>query len=265
MLPGRIMPRLGRDSTYRVVQIGGATSIDAGGHRLTKEEAAEFKEKNADYIFREFVLELKILQEEGLSVSTRQSKIASLFASYPSAGPVHQLDPFSLTEEDFEEYLDIVGVPLKKRIQSASKQVKKTIERLGKDKYKGGVILLNTGYTTIPHDFLEYLGDRYASKDTSWISEVITISCWTMTNGFDSSINFSFSPHEPENETIGLLKESFWNNINSVMNEWASGGFMPPQEKQEPMEPVSFQENGKVFTFGVPRLESSMKDVTNKY
>jgi hypothetical protein len=43
----------------------------------------------------------------------------------------------------------------------ALKQIKKTIERLSKEKYKGAIILLNTGYSTIPPDFLSFLGKKY--------------------------------------------------------------------------------------------------------
>lgn len=245
-------PRLSEEFINKVIH-------DAGGHRLTKEEAADFKEKNADYILEEFVLELKDLQEEGLDVSTRQIKIANIFLKYPTEGPVRKIDPFNLSENDFREYLEIVGVPIKKRIQSASKQIRKTVERLGKENYKGAVILLNTGYSTIPHDFLWFLGKKYAKKDTSSILEVITVSCWTITNGFDTWVNFDFSPHEPENKTINKLKESFWKNIDILMTEWARKGFLPPRQLQQPMKPVSFRQNNQIFTFGVPKIESTLK------
>lgn len=245
-------PRLSEEFVDKVIH-------DAGGHRLTTEEAGNFKEKNADYILEEFVVELKDLQEEGLGVATRQIKIANIFSKYPTEGPVQKIDPFNLSENDFREYLEIVGVPIKRRLRSALKQIKKTIERLSKEKYKGAIILLNTGYSTIPPDFLSFLGKKYTKKDTSSILEIITVSCWTITNGFDTWVNFDFSPHEPENKTIIKLKESFWKNIDILMTEWARNGFPTPQQFQQPMKPVSFRKNERVFTFGVPKIESTLK------
>ncbi|HEA68175.1 MAG TPA: hypothetical protein ENI07_15340 [Desulfobacterales bacterium] len=244
-------PRLTEEFIDRVVE-------GAGGHRLTKAEAAEYKKKNADYILDDFVIELKDLQQEGLAVSTRQKKIAELFSKYPSEGPVQQLDPFILSDFDFKKYMDIVGTPVKKRILTANKQIKTTIKQMGLNEHKGIVILLNTGYSSIPHKFLKYLGKRYASKDTSSVTDVVLISSWTITNGFDSVVNFAFSPHKPDDGSLGKLYESFWQNINELMNEWAKTGFMPQKNQQDPMKPVSFEHENQVYTFSVPKIESSI-------
>lgn len=168
------------------------------------------------------------------------------------------LDPFLLNREDGEKYLDIVGTPIKKRILSASKQIKATVERLGPDKYKGAVILLNTGYSSIPHRFLEYLANRYASKDTRSVDVVISISSWTVTNGFDSRIDFAFSPHESDNLHLKDLCGTFWEQIENLMTEWARSGFVQTNNSQEPMGPISFEHENKTFTLGSPKLESTI-------
>lgn len=244
-------PRLTEEFIDRVIE-------GAGGHRLSKEEAAECLGKNADYILDDFVIELKDLQQEGLSVSTRQKKIAELFSKYPSDGPVQKLDPFILSDTDFKKYMDIVGTPVKKRILAANKQIKSTIKRTGLNNHKGIAILLNTGYSSIPHKFLEYLGNSYASKYTSSVEYVVIISSWTITNGFDSMVKFAFSPHEPDDESIEKLHTSFWKNINELMEEWARTGFMPQNNQQYPMKPISFELEDKHYIFGVPKIESSV-------
>lgn len=166
-------PRLSEQFIDRVI-------VNAGGRRLTADEAAGFKQKNADYILDDFVIELKDLQEEGLEVATRQEKIAELFAEYPTAGYVQKLDPFRLSETDFDQYCDIVGAPIQKRIHAASKQIRATIERLKPKRYRGAVIILNTGYSTIPHAFLEQLAARCAAKESESIAQVVTVSSWTV-------------------------------------------------------------------------------------
>lgn len=231
---------------------------ESGGHRLTSEEAGGFLEKNADYVLGKYVLELKHFENEGLSVESRQKKLGELFKRYLSNGPAHQIDPYRLSDEDFEKYWEIVGVPVQRRIKAASKQVKATISRLGQDEYEGGVILLNTGYLTVPHDFLVAMAERYAAKDTSTIKKVVVISSWTITNGFDTVVNYAFHPHEPACTEILNLKGRFWLMIEKLMTQMLTGEIDPESGFQEPMSPTYFNHEGEMFTFGIPQLESSL-------
>ncbi|SCY77577.1 hypothetical protein [Desulfoluna spongiiphila] len=233
--------------------------IDSGGHRVTREEAGNFKEKNADYVLGTYILELKQFEQEGLEVSTRQEKISQIFDSNLSSGPAQQIDPYQLNESDFQEYWNVVGIPVQKRIKAASKQVKSTIKRLGEENYTGGVILLNTGYLTIPHELLVSMAERYAKKDTSSISDVIVISSWTMTNGFDTVVNYGFHPHEPSSLDIVKLRDTFWSTINRMMTQMITGELDVSSGMQEPMSPTHFKIDDETFTFGVPQLESSLR------
>lgn len=153
----------------------------------------------------------------------------------------------------------MVGVPVQKRIKAASKQVKSTINRLSENNYIGGVILLNTGYLTIPHKFLVSMAERYASKDTSSISEVIVISSWTVTNGFDTVVNYGFHPHEPSSTDLIKLRDTFWETVNRMMTKMVTGELDISSGMQEPMSPIHFKRDGKAFTFGVPQIESSLR------
>lgn len=231
--------------------------VEGGGHRATSEEAGGFLEKNADYIFGKYVLELKQFESEGLSVESRQKKIGELFKHYLSEGAVHQIDPYKLSEDDFNKYWEIIGVPIQKRIKAASKQVKATIARLSPNEYEGGVILLNTGYLSVPHDFLVAMAERYAVKDTSSIKTVIVISSWTVTNGFDTQVNYGFHPHDPICKDLRKLKETFWSTVEKLMTQAITRGLAPEYGMQEPMPPTHFHHEGKVFTFGIPQIESS--------
>lgn len=236
---------------------------ESGGHRLTAEEAGEFREKNADYILGSYVLELKQFVNEGLSVETRQRKIGELFLRSLEGGPVRNIDPYTLSDKDFDEYWEIVGVPIQKRVKAASKQVKTSIARLGKGKYEGGLILLNTGYLTVPHDFLVAMAKRYASKDTSSIKHVIVISSWTITNGFDTTVNYGFYPHEPETIELQRLRNVFWETVEKLMTKSILEGGALDSGSQQVMSPIHFNYKGEVLTFGVPQLESSLKPDKN--
>ncbi|OZY86039.1 hypothetical protein CBP51_03135 [Cellvibrio mixtus] len=231
----------------------------AGGRRVTKEEAGNFEEKNADYILGKYVLELKQFEQEGLTVATRQQKIAEIFDAYSSNDLTQKIDPYRLSDDDFQKYWDVIGVPIQKRIKDASKQVKSTISRLGQDEFEGGVILLNTGYLTVPHDFLVAMAERYAKKDTSSISKVIVISSWTITNGFDTVVNYGFHPHDSECPNLLKLHEVFWSTVENLMTQMITGELDVSNGMQKPMSPVHFIHEGTAYTFGVPEIESSLK------
>lgn len=231
---------------------------NAGGHRATAAESADFKEKNADYIFNDYVIELKDLQEEGLSVVSRQQKIAELYSKYACNDSLVKLDPSILSEIDYKEYLEIIGRPIRKRMLSASKQLKATINRLGEGKYKGIVILLNTGYLSVPHEILETLSRRYARNGSGTIHAVITITSATLTNGFDTRVNFAFSSSKPEDDEIIKLRDSFWNSINELMTIWARNGFSGDEDVQTPMQPISFEKDGSIYTLASPKIKSTV-------
>jgi len=233
---------------------------ESGGRRVTAEEAGgslEKLERNADYVLGRYILEAKQFENEGLDVPTRQQKLGELFGQYLAAGNVHRIDPYRLSDADFDKYWGIVGVPVQRRIKDASKQVKATIARLLPGDFEGGVILLNTGYLTIPHDFMVTMAERYAAKDTSAIRTVVVISSWTVTNGFDTVVNYGFHPHEPISPELLKLRDVFWSTVGRLMTEMVQGKLDPETGMQAPMAPVYFNHDGKAFTFGVPEMESS--------
>lgn len=233
---------------------------ESGGRRVTVEEAGgslEKLERNADYVLGRYVLEAKQFENEGLDVPTRQQKLGELFRQYLAAGNVHRIDPYRLSDADFDKYWGIIGVPVQRRIKDASKQVKATIARLPPSEFEGGVILLNTGYLTVPHDFMVAMAERYASKDTSAIRTVVVISSWTITNGFDTVVNYGFHPHEPTAPELLKLRDVFWSTVERLMTEMVQGKLDPESGMQAPMAPVHFTHDGKAFTFGVPEMESS--------
>ena len=231
---------------------------NSGGHRVTSSEAKGFTKKSADYILNPYVLELKQLEEEGLNISTRQEKIVKIFERYSLNPSVQQIDPYLLNAKDAKEYWNLVGVPIQRRIRAASKQVKSTISHLNRNDLIGGIILLNTGYMSIPHKDLIAMAKRYASKDTSSISEVIIISSWLITNGFDTTMNYAFHPQNSNRTELTRLKDTFWSSIESMMTQTITGKPTNIENIQAPIVPIHFQNNGKAYTFGSPQVQSSL-------
>lgn len=253
--PAFIAPRLDESFIDKLI-------TSCNGKRISEDQIEkdgdENKKKNADYLLGNFILELKDLQEEGLLVTTRQKKIAEIFDKYNFKNPFQQLDISILNDSDFLAYMDIVGKPIQKRIKDAAKQIKSTISHLELENDQGYIILLNSGYSSLPQKLLEICGERYSTKDTSRVKAVIAISTWVATNGFDYIVNFAFSPNESNDKIINNLREKFWDLVNELMTEWGRSGFQYVNGGLNPIIPINFTYNDKKYIYTIPKLESSI-------
>ena len=131
--------------------------VHAGGRRLTIEERANNEEENADYILDEYVIEAKDIQEERLSKQQCHHKIAEIFWPYFEEAAVIPIEPSILSENDRRRYVQILSRPIEERIKKARRQVRTTISRLPSERWKGGIILLNSGYCSLSHNLFEQI------------------------------------------------------------------------------------------------------------
>ena len=217
--------------------------VDCGGRRLTGQERAFEKHKNADFIVDDFIFELKELQEEGLDKPERRQKISNLFCPYYSDTEAIYIDPSILSELDRMKYFSIISSPIEKKVKEAFKQVKDTKQRLS-DKYKLGLIYLNSGYLSLPHDVFDAEVRRYVNKADLSFDEVITLSVSGQTNGFDLYVNFYFDPKEPAYSETKKLQSSWWKNTEDMMTKLVRGEL---GDHSEPQKPISFHDSGIDF------------------
>jgi hypothetical protein len=248
-LPFMKAPRIGEAFIDQVI-------IDAGGRHLTKKETENESIRNADYVLDDIVIELKDIQKEGLLVTTRQKKLAQLFRGIAEGDDYAALAPSSLSKMQWRKYVDILGGPIQNQVKSAAKQIKASRPILNCN--RGAVIFLNTGYSTIPHKLFSAIVNRYCIKDTQQVDFSISISSWLLTNGFESEAFFAFSPHEGGCSVIEAIRESFWNQIDNMMTEWARGGFQDDGEMLHPVEPIAFRNDGMNFSTQPPQLPSEL-------
>lgn len=235
-------PRLGEPFVDRLV-------IAAGGRRLTAEERGHEKTRNVDYRLLGYLVEHKDIQEEGLEKPERQSKLAELFAPYFPNEEEVLIDPSILSGDDIYRYADIVGEPLKSQIKSASDQIRSSQTHLGDPTLKGGLILLNSGYFTLPDEVFYEQACRYARKDSSRIAFVVSITCGLATDGFNQWLNFTFLPSSRSTDAEKLLFDAFNSNLDQVMTAWGRSGFQPPDSAAPVPAPVTFVRNNQRFTF----------------
>ena len=111
---------------------------------------------NADFVLNDTIIELKLVDEEGLDKKERRQKLASLFNAYKlSRADVCVLDPDLLTEQDFNKYKNIMRSPIKNHIKKANKQLKASVKKSNQNS-RTAIFIVNNGYGALNHEeFLE--------------------------------------------------------------------------------------------------------------
>ena len=221
--------------------------ISAGGQKIP--ESTQPGENRADYIIGDFIFELKDIQEEGLQKDTHQHRIAELFEPYFPGKSEITVDPSILSKPDFLKYLDIISKPIKKRINKASKQIKATRKDLRLPDFKGGIILLNTGFGSFPHEEFANQVERFAKKDSKQFQAIISISTWFYTNGVDSNMFYKFSPEEPIYPEIEKIRKAFDDSFKKMMTEAVLGKLPASAGLTSPLSPVAFNCRGIDFNW----------------
>src|SRR5690554_5072975 len=94
----------------------------AGGRRAHPDHDRRAA-RNADYVLGDAVIELKILDDEGLSKAERQAKLARLFIALDPDRPVHVLDRQRLDLAGQRAYDRAMEGPIKGAVKSAKGQL----------------------------------------------------------------------------------------------------------------------------------------------
>lgn len=226
---------------------------EAGGRRLNPAEIG-IAQRNADYLLGEYIFELKELQEEGLEKETHQKKLSELFSPYFLGQPEAVIEPSILSPEDLLIYLNIVGTPIHNHVRSASKQIKSTRLLLKKESLKGGIIFVNSGFSSYPHDLFGEQVERYARKDSKQLDVVIAVTTWVETNGFDYEIFCQIWPDNSVVPEVIQFKKAFDKHFESMMTDLVRGLLPDEIQRADPRKPVAFSHKGIDFRWEPPRI-----------
>jgi hypothetical protein len=108
--------------------------VSAGGEQIPTRDKEE--KNTVDYKLNESIIELKLIEEEGLEKETRISKIEDLFEENQKDKPSVIIDKRLLCETELNKYYRILEGPIKTAIKKASKQLKNTENDLYPSKLK---------------------------------------------------------------------------------------------------------------------------------
>lgn len=226
---------------------------DVGGQKLDEDGA----NKTADYLIGDWLFELKDLQEEGLEHKNRQTKLVKLFEPYFAPGSRIRISPEILTQEDQLKYFDIIGSPIQPQVKKASAQIKNTKTTLKLDHVNGGLIYLNTGYGSLPHELFEHCVGRYAKKDSSQFKAIVCISTWALSNGFESMMYYAFYPPNPKINVVEKLRIAFAKRFEEAMTNLITGNLPQFQKMGQPLKPIVFNAEGFDLYWEPPTLPKS--------
>lgn len=158
--------------------------VEAGGRRAHP-DAHLRKEKGADFILDDAVIELKILEEDGLDKPERRARLADLFRRHWPDRPVVVLDPGALPPMELRTYKAILQGPIKSGIAQAKKQLSQS--RLEFPNATCSVLMIvNNSYAALSHEELVAIAGERAAQDTSRIDVVVVAGCYFHSDGFES-------------------------------------------------------------------------------
>jgi len=159
--------------------------VAAAGGARAHPDADRRSKPGADYLLGDALVELKALNDEGLSKPERQRKLADLFHKYGDRRPVVVIDRNRLPESGQREFNGILDRPLNGIVKKARSQLVQSRSEFGHATCSI-LMVLNNGYTALGHEALTELVAHRARHDTSEIDGVVVGGCYYYGDGFDS-------------------------------------------------------------------------------
>lgn len=230
--------------------------IESAGGKRAHGDANRRRQKSADYVLREAAIELKMLNEGGLSKQHRQGKLASLFVRGGKDRPVVVLDPQSLPEADQREYDHIVEGPIKNAVSKARKQLRQT-----RSEYPATttsiLFVINNGYTALNHDELLKLVAHRAKNDSSEIDGVVVAGCYFHSDGFDNRFDWRIE-YQRVTSSGGFPSycelRGAWNDFADKFMTAALRGKLDSSTEKHPIVDMDFEIDGVTFVKPAPPM-----------
>jgi len=201
----------------------------------------ESNTETPDFRYGNVLMELKDLQQESLKSKERQQNTASLFEELPDR--CINLDPMTDYGECSERYHRLIQNSIHNHLKKASSQIK-TYRKTQKVE-AGGMIFLNTGMFSLPHELFKELIADLLERRTKTVEFVFVFSQITQGNGFDQYAIF-------KGEFIGKVPDKLQflqQEVNGLINKKMTEMIREPAQllTLDDQQPISFEQFGKIF------------------
>jgi len=231
----------------------------AGGHRFDTKFTPVKGKKNADYIFKDTIIELKLINDEGLEKSERQKKLAHLFETEETQHPVVIIHPELLKENQIRKYYEILENPFKSHIRKAAEQLSDTANIVGLNSNKV-LLLFNNGYTTLSPEEFERIALHRVKNYSKDIDFLVTAGLYFYGDGFDFFPMPIFTLHQ-------INIEKTWQDFTvfqDAWNDWFEGKMTAlitnPNSlklKKQSVNDLVFRLDEKIYIKPCPKLNNT--------
>lgn len=230
--------------------------IRAGGKRAHP-DADRRSLRSADFVLGSSVIELKILEDEGLDKRERQQKLAKLFRERYPTRPTVVLDRGLLDPQGQRVYDRIVEGPVKTAVSSARQQLQQS-----RSEYNAASTVLwiiNNGYSSLRHSALMELVAKRARNDSSDIDAVIVSGAYFYSDTFDSfflwPIDYTPINLDKPFQSFKALRDA-WNELagdrmTALIREPAA-----VDDTKGPIVDLSFRLDGVTYVMPTPPMGS---------
>ena len=241
-----------------------AVAADVGWHRYLDLHTPRKGRLNADYLAPGFVVELKIIEEEGIGKEQRQRKLAKLFSSaYPQNSEI-DIALETTPERIRREVEKIVSGPIQTAVKKASQQIRETAEDLSRTTDTSVLLIVNNGFSYLSADSFEQLVTRRCANDSTRIAYAFCVTVEYHQGGFDAYVFCTARCHAIRRQTVPwILQESLRHAINSrfdkAMSRMMSDQMNPTlwSEKLEPVIDIRFESDGVHYVRKAPEVPDS--------
>ena len=218
---------------------------------------------NADFIWENFIIELKIIEEEGLEKKERQDKIARLYKESQMVKGEVELEPKSVPKSIRYELEKILGEPIKGAVKKAAKQIKDTREDLNLYSSKGVLLIANNGYSSLDPNNFENLVKKITQNTSKQIDFVFCTTVQYHHGPFDFYIFCTSNCHsifetkkwEHEEEIISKIENKFNDCMTQVIRDQNNPKFW--KENLTPVSDILFERDGVRYIRRAPEVPDS--------
>ena len=229
---------------------------NAGGRRFSADHSRE-AEQNADFVLGSAILELKLINEEGLEKAERQRKIAELFRASQPDRPVIVLRPNLLDADGQRAYYSAMMGPIKNHVEKANKQLKRSAERIGGNPARV-LLLINNGYAALSHEEFKEIAFTRACNATNNIDAVVVAGLYYYSDTWDS---YFF----PEIDLFPIRIDRSFTSYDSLAKEWRTFamnfltrccilGEEKRVDERLPVQELTFELDGVTFVKPAPPM-----------
>jgi hypothetical protein len=218
---------------------------------------------NADYLAHGSIIELKIIEEEGLDKKERQEKLAKLFSlSQPHSSAI------DITFENIpasigREAQRIISMPIQGAVKKASRQIQHSAEDLGRQTSKGVLLIVNNGYSYLNADNFERLVVQRCRNDSNHIDYAFCVTVDYHQGDFDAYIFLTARCHSIHDagpwDAEKPLADKFQGRFNDSMTEMMRDQMNPEfwEKTLPPVADIRFERDGVQYVREAPTVPDS--------